>query len=286
MANYTVADLAKRGRPHAFAMLLRALDNGEPFITYGAIKAELEHQLRIPSIFTVQIGAVAGALMDTILHEDPKAPLINVLICHPDGIPGNGAGSYLAERYRDTSLRDWARVTRKRKLDLVERERRKILTYPDWRALAKKLFRVLPEPAVEPPKGNEHDFGGRGGEAESPEHRRLKLWIHAHPDEIGINQSPDLAETEAKLLSGDEVDVMFRCGQTFYAVEVKSRRSNEADFRRGIYQCVKYRAVKLAEHAPFNLEVVAKLVTETQMPRHLIERADELDVEWHVVQPR
>ena len=279
MPSYTVQEIASKGSPHAFAMLLRSMDSGEPFVTYGAIKAELEQQLQIPSIFTVQIGAVAGSMMDAILRLDPKAPLINVLICRPDGIPGRGAGGYLATRYRDPSLRDWENVPRHRKLALVERERRKILAYSNWKKLGKRLYGKLPRAAVEPPEGNEHDFNtGRGGEAESPEHRRLKQWVHEHPASLGIDTEPDIAEMEAKLLSGDEVDVLFRCRGTFYAVEVKSRRSNDADFRRGIYQCVKYRAVKEAEQAPFVVKVVPVLVTETKMPKHLVDRAVQLRI--------
>ena len=284
MPSYTVQDIAARGSRHAFAMLLHAIDSGEPFITYGAIKAELEHQLQISSIFTVQIGAVAGEMMNTILREDRTAPLINVLICHSDGIPGRGAGGYLATRYRDPSLLDWRTVPRQRKLDLVERERRKILAYPDWRTLGERLYGDLPALAVAPLEGNEHDFkGGRGGEAESPEHRRLKRWVHGHPGSLGINVAPELAEMEAKLPSGDEVDVLFRCRGTFYAVEVKSRRSNDADFYRGIYQCVKYRAVKAAQHAPFAVEVIPVLVTETKMPQRLINRASQLGILWRMV---
>ena len=129
LAAYTVEEISRRGKPFAFVMLMQALEDGEPFVTYGAIKTELEQQLRIPTIFPVQIGAVAGALMDDILREDPRAPLINVIICRRDGIPGRGVAGYLAARYRDPALRNWAEVPRKRKLALVERERQKILLY-------------------------------------------------------------------------------------------------------------------------------------------------------------
>jgi hypothetical protein len=100
---------------------------------------------------------------------------------------------------------------------------------------------------------------------------------------LGIDTEPDHAEKEAKLLSADEVDVLFRCRGTFYAVEVKSRRSNDADFLRGIYQCAKYRAVKEAEQAPFGVPVVPVLVTETKMPKHLVDRAVQLGISCRTV---
>jgi len=286
LSSYTKEDLCERGTPFAMAMLLRAITEGEPFVTYGAIKAELEQQLDIDSIFTIHIGAVAGALMNDIMEQDPKAPLINVIIARPDGIPGRGASGYLANRYKDASLRDWENVSRKKKLEVVERERNKIFEYPHWQKIATALYgkiRPLAKPNLQ---GNEHDFpplSARGGEAESPEHRRLKIWVSENPEKIGLKALPQSVKVEAKLLSGDEIDVLFSTGMSFHAVEVKSSRSNDADFLRGIYQCVKYREVKRAEHAPFDASVEAILVTEASIPPELAERAALLGVKWRQV---
>lgn len=283
MSNYTVEEICRKGSPYALSMVLRAVGSGEPFVRYKDIKAELEQRLGIKSIFTVQIGAVAGAMMDDILSADPKAPLINVLICRGDRIPGRGAGGYLARRYGEPALSDWALVPLKRKREIVEQERQKVLAYPNWRALAEKLYGDLPELNPLVPE-QVLDYEPRhGGLPESDEHKRLKEWVLRNPERLGITPRPDYANPEEGLLSGDEVDVMFRCGGTFYVVEVKSRRSNDADFRRGIYQCIKYRAVKLAEQFPSQPRVVAMLVTESQMPKDLVDRAKLLQVEWHKV---
>ena len=80
MSTYTVEDLSMEGPQYAMAMLLECIKKGEPFVTYGEIRDELEFQMEIDKIFTVQIGHVAGTLMNEILEIDPKAPLINVLI--------------------------------------------------------------------------------------------------------------------------------------------------------------------------------------------------------------
>lgn len=135
-------------------------------------------------------------------------------------------------------------------------------------------------------QGTEYDFrsvGGRGGEAESAEHKRLKAWVSKNPTMIGITPPPQSTTLEARLLSGDEVDVLFASGTTFHTVEVKSRRSNRYDFERGIYQCVKYREVKRAEHAPFQISVETILVTEAELPPDLVERATLLGVKWKQV---
>lgn len=111
MGTYTIQQLCEEGPQYAMAMLLRAMDAGEPFVTYGAIRSELEYQLNIPQIFSTQIGYVAGTLMDQILAIDEDAPLINVMIARANGIPGVGAGGYLAERYGNPKLKKWDNIS-------------------------------------------------------------------------------------------------------------------------------------------------------------------------------
>lgn len=48
---------------------------------------------------------------------------------------------------------------------------------------------------------------------------------------------------EYPLPSGDVVDVLFQDGHDLIAVEVKSLISPVGDIARGVFQCVKYRAV-------------------------------------------
>jgi hypothetical protein len=49
-------------------------------------------------------------------------------------------------------------------------------------------------------------------------------------------------------------------------LEVKSRISNSVDLKRGVYQCIKYRAVKTAMDVREEVVVEAVLVTETKIP--------------------
>lgn len=71
---------------------------------------------------------------------------------------------------------------------------------------------------------------------------------------------------------------MFSNEMVFRAVEVKSIRSGYEDLKRGIYQCVKYREVKIAEMQPYAVDVEAILVTERDLPPDLLERARMLGV--------
>lgn len=283
MSSYTVAQLAEEGPQYAMAMLLECLKEGEPFVTYGAICAELEYQLSIENIFTVQIGSVAGSLMDQILEVDPNAPLLNALITHPDGMPGKGVGGYFAWKYGKDEYKDWDELPRDVRIELVAKEREKVFRYKKWREINKKLFGAQASKNIRSKKYTEKDGvnpigGGRGGEAESKEHKALKKWVAENPQDIGLRKSFGMGAIESRMMSGDVVDVLFADGEEFVPVEVKSIRSGEDDLRRGIYQCVKYRAVKLAEHHPVPVKVRVILVTEEELPNDLKTRAKQLGI--------
>jgi hypothetical protein len=124
-----------------------------------------------------------------------------------------------------------------------------------------------------------------GGAAESEEHRKLKDYVLRHPNEIGAPSPPDDARKELMLLSGDEVDVYIARGGAVHLVEVKSVRSTDPDFVRGVYQCVKYRAVFKAQRAGTtpDLRIVATLVVERQPPSHILDLAKRHSVRLAVI---
>jgi len=285
MPAYTVEELRTDGPQFAMAMLLKSIDHGESFVTYGDIRRELEYQLNIQRIFPTQIGEVAGSMMDQILAVDPDAPLINVLITRGSGIPGKGAGGYLATRYQSPRLKNWDNISKQEKLEIVERERRKVFLYKKWDSINHKLYgrdtvgKLREKPAEE----TDYNSGGYGGPAESVEHKKLKAWVAADPSRIGLSKRYGSGVPEYRLMSGDEVDVMFVSQNTFRAVEVKSIRSNDDDLKRGIYQCVKYREVKTAEIAPYSSDVEAILVVERELPSELKERAKILGIKCKCV---
>lgn len=286
MASYTLQDLREKGPPFAMAMLLDCLKQGEPFVTYGAIRDELQHQLGVERIFPTQIGWVAGSLMNKILAVDPKAPLINVLVTRTNGLPGDGAGDYLASRYRNANYRAWSRVSSAKKRELIDRERRKILRYKNWDALNRSLFGLDARSKLRQRVSTEADGvpgTAYGGPPESVEHKKLKAWIAKNPSKLGLSKSFGKGIPESPLLSGDTIDVLFSNGTEFLVVEVKSCRSSDEDFRRGVYQCVKYREVKVAEHAPNIVTVQAVLVTERELNEELRARARLLGVKTKCV---
>ena len=105
--------------------------------------------------------------------------------------------------------------------------------------------------------------GRRGGESEH--HRKLKNAVAKHPEFVGLSPSVPKGVTEYALPSGDLLDVLFRHGSHWTAVEVKSHISGEDDLSRGLFKCVKYQAVQEAFLAatgrPQNVRVVLYLDT-------------------------
>lgn len=80
------------------------------------------------------------------------------------------------------------------------------------------------------------------GRGEGEEHKALKNIIYTNPEAVGI-KNVVFAEKEHDLPSGDRIDVYFELKNgNRVAVEVKPTTPEE-DVTRGIFQCVKYKAV-------------------------------------------
>ena len=93
---------------------------------------------------------------------------------------------------------------------------------------------------------------GSGGEGDS--HKELKEYIYNNPHVIGVEDYTE-KKKEHKLLSADRIDVWFKQSDgSCIAVEVKSHISSEADVLRGIFQCVKYKAILDAEDKAHRIE--------------------------------
>ena len=83
--------------------------------------------------------------------------------------------------------------------------------------------------------------GGWGGGGEGKQHKELRECISKNPKKYGLNIIGD--GHKESLPSGDEIDVVFETDDEYVIVEVKSEISDDNDIKRGLYQCVKYRAV-------------------------------------------
>lgn len=255
-------------------------------ITYGEIAGRLRRDLKINGkTFPVQIGGTVGALMERLWNFDESVPPINVIVVRATSKkPSHGVDGFLVHWFDLPNNR----VSVKRRDDLIESAARDVYAYPRWPEVYIRVFRGEP-PESNPITlidGSEIDGHGRfGGPSESEEHRLLREHVLSRPTIVGAPLSPDIAETEKLLLSGDEVDVFFLTKDRAYLVEVKSVRSDERDLLRGIYQCVKYRAVFAAqrkERAP-STHIEAILVTESNPPPKIADLAKLHSVAIRVV---
>ena len=95
--------------------------------------------------------------------------------------------------------------------------------------------------------GKERNGKRRGRGGEGPNHKALRLRVMEEPSLVRRGLRPEDTATEVELLSGDRVDVVLAAKDGTVAIEVKSRDSDRNDLERGVYQCVKYRAVLAAQ---------------------------------------
>lgn len=269
---------------HALAPTLRwliavALDGSE--MTYGDVKGKLEDEAGFSTVFATRIGFVAGSLMDKIQTRVPDAPLINVLVVNQtDRQPSKGAGSFMARRFKEPRLGEEGAKENHPQLweDSFKRAAAEIYEYgPEkWSKLYKTVFGApltveqIDQQREERKRGTEEDgiqVGrnyGPGGEGEF--HRALRLWIKENPQAVNALFAGARTETESDLDSGDRIDVVYKCADRIVLLEVKSRISNDVDLRRGVYQCIKYRAVRAAMDVRDDPLVESYLVTETELP--------------------
>jgi hypothetical protein len=288
---YSVWDdlCSDRGLRHAFGYLLPVV-RANATITYGEIAAKLAKDLQIDGkVFPIHIGHVAGSLMERILKVDKAAPLINVLVVNQTGQPGKGMDGFLRDRFH---LPENQTIRERRRRELIAQAAVAAYAFKGWPQLYRRLFKEDPPPAdpISLIEGGEEDgippaSSRFGGLAESEEHRKLKEYVLRHPKKIGAPSAPDDARTELMLLSGDEVDVYIAKGDAVHLVEVKSIRSTEPDLVRGVFQCIKYRAVFQAQRAGTtpNLRIEATLVVENEPSSNIRDLAKRHHVRLIVV---
>lgn len=170
------------------------------------------------------------------LEEEAKLeeiPTLNALVSNSTtGIPSEGF-SYVHPKYDEMDLHE--------KRIIVENANNEALNYDQWDYIL-SLLGLKPclcqtdEDAI---RSGAFGFGGEG-----EEHKQMKEFIASHPESIN-NLISEKGECEHILLSGDRLDVFFPNANI--VVEVKPKSASDVDILRGLFQCVKYKAILDAE---------------------------------------
>lgn len=261
--------------------LIEVAQRGET-LTYGEAKRRLETFYGFDTLFPTRIGWPTGRMMERIWERFPDAPPLNMLMVRADdGLPGDGATSFL-QTYTGNDRLNRTTPTGQISnawLNALQESISAVRQYPDWENVFQAVFGQPYEIDTQVVEAGEQDGqpGGRGG-GEGENHRRLRLWVRDNPADVSAFYVGGMIETEFELASGDRVDVVYFKDGSWLAIEVKSRDSSFSDLRRGIFQCVKYRAVLEAQEHATEMKVEVLLVTGKALPPELANLARRLEI--------
>ncbi|MEZ5631573.1 MAG: hypothetical protein R3F09_12830 [Burkholderiaceae bacterium] len=252
---------------NALPLLVRQAE-AKNTITYSDLASELE--MPNPRNLNYVLGSVGRTIEGLSRKWKAKVPPIQCVVVNgTTGLPGEGIGWFLVKK------NNYASLPPDKKRAVVKAELAGVFGYPYW-------SEVLEEVGLQRQTGIAvqalPNFGGGG---EGPEHKRLKTYVAANPAIIGLSEKAPHGRMEECLLSGDALDVSFQDRRLWVAAEVKSHISSELDIQRGLFQCVKYRAVMeaQAQAAGAEFDVRSVLVLGCALPTKLKPLKNMLGIE-------
>ncbi len=275
-----------------FPLLVWCANHGKK-ITYGQLDEEVQRRGWGHHVNCVVYGHPAGAIGDALLETEKergqKIPPLNALIVNAaTGIPGDGCDYYLSTYLNRRGRKQLNDAQRK---SMAEETMDEVWRFQDWNEILlsygfEPIKGDIPSLQTEVAPKKPRKTGWSTG-PESEAHKALKNWVAKNPRVIKSKISFKAGKTEWLFASSDRADVMFEHNDGYVAVEVKALEASDDELERGIYQCVKYRALLRAElkaedKVPNGLAV---LVIERQIPSELQNLADLLGVRVISVEP-
>ena len=254
----------------AFPILVRQAIAEKP-IYYS----DLAKEMNMPNARNLNfvLGAIGNSLQDLEEKTGKKIPVLNCLVINKsEEMPGVGIEGFIEQE-------DFILLNKNQKRKIIDKVLSDIYLYKDW-------YWVLSELNLKP---LETDFDnkfkeprpiyfGRGGE--SQEHKDFKNFVAKNPKKFGLS-SKLIGITEYELPSMDLIDVVFETKDELIGIEVKSFISNLTDIKRGLFQCVKYKALleakQIVNDCIPNCRVI--LALENKLPAGLVAMKNQLGIE-------
>jgi hypothetical protein len=257
----------------AFPILAR-LAQARQKIFYSDLADELE--MRNPRNLNDVLGAVGKAIQELSTKWKKEIPPLQCLVVNKKtGLPGEGVAWFV------TNLKDFSERTPEEKKQILGVELVKVFNYSSWEKVLDEL-RLVPlstDPVITALKAKACRMGGIG---EQEDHRNLKHYIANNPHILGISVFAK-GDTEYCFPSADRMDVVFHDDNNSHwvGVEVKGPSSGDADILRGLFQCVKYSALREAELKSDSKKGSTRvvLVLSGKLPLHLKQTKNLLGVE-------
>lgn len=237
--------------PHIPGILIQRAKSGR-VITYKELANELEQLHGLDpkarkTLYGPAVGAVGLALQALGKRWKEKIPPLNLIVVQAStGLPGEGADEVAHYFFDDGG----AGMARNRKAYIAAAMQAVFDYGAKWDRVAQALDAPLLEPGVgNPDEGEPIELPdlARAYKPESKEHKALKAWVSGQPDLFEEYGDFRAGVMEHRLSSGDSLDIYFSNRRECLAVEVKASHASDAEMMRGIYQCIKYRAVLRAE---------------------------------------
>ncbi len=236
--------------PLLLPVLLRQARLKTP-ITYGDVATEIGIHHRGVDDVAGYIGRTLELIGDTRgWKKRPPPPLQALVVNAITGVPGKGIGGFLSGSWKKAKTNQQKKIV----MTAVYEE---LAAYQYWDDVFALLDIDSTSANLDELTDKARKSAGRGGEG--AEHKALKAYIVAHPEQVGLPPQHPNGTPEVRLASGDFVDVVFKHRNRLLAVEVKSHTSGEGDMARGVYQCVKYRAVLNAESSLAKLPFIVSV---------------------------
>ncbi|WP_279357001.1 hypothetical protein [Methylobacterium indicum] len=209
-------------------------------LSYEALADELG--MTNPRVLNYPLGCLDRALVELAANWKDDIPHIQSLVVNKQtGLPGPGFDGFLTDEGYT-----WNDSIERR--SVIEQYRTKIYEYPYWNDVLSEL-NLSPSPNEIADLIDGAAYGG--GQGEGLEHKALKEFVCNNPHVVGLSADHPKGQTERGIPSGDRLDVLFYHKGQICVVEVKPKNASPQEITRGLFQCVKYRAV-LEAQATFN----------------------------------